>query len=170
MTHAEPLDWSTVYWDFLPRIYNFVLYKVGDPTLAEDLTSTTFVEVWRCRQRYSATKGALSTWIFTIAQRVVITHYRQRRSHELPLFDAAHLPNATVVADVVEKKEAIGELVGQLRQLPDRDHDLVALKYGAQLNNRQIAQLLGLSESCVGTRLHRIIGRLRSALGVDHNE
>ena len=43
MTQAPPVDWDQVYWDFLPRIYNFVLYKVGDRTVAEDLTSATFV-------------------------------------------------------------------------------------------------------------------------------
>jgi RNA polymerase sigma-70 factor (ECF subfamily) len=162
----DSLDWGQVYWDFLPRIYNFVLYKVGDPTVAEDLTSTTFVEVWRCRQRYVATKGALSTWIFTIAHRVVVHHYRQRRTRELPLFDAAHLPNDIIVAELVEKREAISELVRHLNDLSEGDHDLVALKYGARITNREIAQLLGLSESSVGTRLHRIIGRLRGVLGV----
>lgn len=168
MTQAPPVDWDQVYWDFLPRIYNFVLYKVGDRTVAEDLTSATFVEVWRCRQRYAAGKGSLSTWIFTIARRVLIGHYRQQRGHELPLADAESLPHHSIVADDVERREAIAELVSHLGQLSARDHDLIALKYGAQMTNREIAQLLGLSESNVGTTLHRIVGRLRRALEGDN--
>jgi RNA polymerase sigma-70 factor (ECF subfamily) len=45
--------------------------------------------------------------------------------------------------------------------LPARERELVALKYGAVINNRMIAQLTGLSESNVGTILHRVVETLR---------
>jgi len=45
--------------------------------------------------------------------------------------------------------------------LPERERELVALKYGAVINNRVIAQLTGLSESNVGTILHRVVQTLR---------
>ncbi len=46
--------------------------------------------------------------------------------------------------------------------LPDRHRELIALKYGAALNNRMIARITGLSESNVGTLLQRIVERFRS--------
>ena len=169
MTHEDTVDWDEVYGQFLPRIYNFFFYKVGDRPAAEDLTSTTFIEVWRCRHRYSAAKGALSTWIFTIAHRVVAQHYR-RRKRDLPLDAAGGLAAEGSVAAQVERRADIARLVERLRLLGERDHDLIALKYGAQLTNRDIAQLVGLSESNVGTILHRLVGRLRRDLGVDTHE
>lgn len=167
MAHETPLDWEQIYWEFLPRIYNFMLYKGGDRALAEDLTSQTFLEVWRCRERYDTAKGSLSTWIFTIARRTIIGHYRAQQRRDLPLTAAEQRAGEHAVIDVVEQRESIAELVVHLRTLAEHDHDLVALKYGAQMTNREIAQLTGLSESNVGTRLHRIIERLRSALGVE---
>ena len=49
-----------------------------------------------------------------------------------------------------------------LAALPDRERELVALKYGAGLTNRAIARLTGLTESNVGTILHRAIVALRA--------
>ena len=169
---AEPaIDWAAAYDLFLPRVYNFFLYRVGDREVAEDLTSTTWVEVWRCRQRYAPRKGALSTWIFTIAQRVAAQHYRRRRPLDLPLSAASNLAAEANVQAMVERRADIGRLADQLRRLGEREHALVALKYGAELTNRDIAQVLGLSESNVGTTLHRIVGRLRRELGGnDHDE
>ncbi|HYF64437.1 MAG TPA: sigma-70 family RNA polymerase sigma factor [Herpetosiphonaceae bacterium] len=168
VTSAEAIDWDEAYAQFLPRIYNFCLYKVGDRAAAEDLTSTTFIEVWRCRHRYVAAKGALSTWMFSIAHRVVAQHYRRRRARELPLAEAGGLAAEGDVAAQAERRADIARLVERLGGLSERDHDLIALKYGAQLTNRDIAQLVGLSESNVGTILHRLVGRLRRELGENH--
>lgn len=162
----DTVDWTAAYTAFLPRVYNLCLYAVGDRTHAEDLTSTIFLEIWRCRGRYVATKGALSTWIFTIAQRVVGRHLRQHRHGSAPLEAASQVATATSVEILVERRAAIAELLPHLRQLTEDEHGLIALKYGAGLTNREIAALLGLTESTVGTRLHRLVVRLRRALGV----
>jgi RNA polymerase sigma-70 factor (ECF subfamily) len=52
--------------------------------------------------------------------------------------------------------------------LPEKEQELVALRYGAGLNNREIAKLLHLSESNVGTRLFRIVQSLRKKMEVDN--
>jgi len=59
------------------------------------------------------------------------------------------------VADCVEQPAVL------LRTLSDRDRELIALKYGAEATNRAIAELTGLSESNVGTILHRVVQTLR---------
>jgi RNA polymerase sigma-70 factor (ECF subfamily) len=68
---------------------------------------------------------------------------------------------ADSVAGEVGERLAFAHLVRCINQLPERERDIVTLKYGADLNNRQIACLLQLSESNVGTILHRTIKKLR---------
>jgi RNA polymerase sigma-70 factor (ECF subfamily) len=64
-----------------------------------------------------------------------------------------------------EERAAAGsdasKLAKLLRGLSGRERELVGLKYGAGLTNRAISELTGLSESNVGTILHRVVGRLR---------
>ncbi|ABX04659.1 MAG TPA: sigma-70 family RNA polymerase sigma factor [Herpetosiphon sp.] len=161
----DTVDWQAVYAAFQPRVYNLCLYAVGDRTHAEDLTSTIFLEIWRCRTRYVTTKGAISTWIFTIAHRVVGHHLRQKRP-ATPLTEATTLPDTTNVETLVERRAVIAALLPHLRQLSVEEHKLIALKYGAGLTNRDIATVLDLTESTVGTHLHRLVVRLRRVLGV----
>ena len=69
---------------------------------------------------------------------------------------------ATTPEDEAARRSDAAYLSRLLVALPERDRELVALKYGAGLTNRQIAQATSLSESNVGTLLHRITGVLRS--------
>jgi RNA polymerase sigma-70 factor (ECF subfamily) len=55
-----------------------------------------------------------------------------------------------------------------LKELAIRERELIALKYGGGLTNREIARATGLSESNVGTILHRVVGRLRARWEDEH--
>ena len=72
-------DFEALYHEHLPRIYNYFRYRLGDGPLAEDLTAATFEKAWRNRARYRRDLAAFSTWLFTIARRVAVDHYRRRR-------------------------------------------------------------------------------------------
>jgi RNA polymerase sigma-70 factor, ECF subfamily len=61
-----------------------------------------------------------------------------------------------------ERRSDLVRLAALTASLPDRERDLIALRYGAGLSNRAIAPLVGLSESNVGTILHRTVQALRS--------
>ena len=64
----------------------------------------------------------------------------------------------------VEARESLERLVRLIERLPDRDQELIALKYGAELDHRAIGRQLGLSETHVGSLAHRIVTKLRSAI------
>ena len=157
---AEP-DWDAVYADQLPRVYNFFRYRFGDHADAEDLTGRTFEKAWRSRHRYRRDVAAFSTWLMSIARNVAVDHLRSRRLH-LPLDEAADVRTGTTPEDEASRRSDAAHLARLLNALPERDRELVALKYGAGLTNRQIAQATSLSESNVGTLLHRITIALRS--------
>ena len=103
----------------------------------------------------------------TIARNVAIDHYRRRRDHA-PLEAAEHV--AGVGDDPqqrAEHREALERLSRLLGQLPDRDRELVSLKYGADLTNRAIAKHMKLTETNVGTLLHRAVQKLRAGWDVE---
>jgi RNA polymerase sigma-70 factor (ECF subfamily) len=162
----DGVDWAAVYADQLPRVYNYFRFRTGDNTLAEDLTAQTFEQAWRGRDRYRADLGAFSTWLFTIARNVAASHFRRRRAPpELPLEHAAAHSDGHSPEDLVQRRSELARLQALLAQLQPRERELIELKYGAALTNRAIARLTGLSESNVGTLLHRTVQRLRAAWG-----
>lgn len=159
-------DWEVVYADQLPRVYNFFRFKLGDDLLAEELTAKTFEKAWRGRKRYRRDRGAVSTWLFAVARNVAIDFYRERRREQDLSLECLNAQDSSHTSDVVvQRRIDLARLSTLLDQLPPRERELIELKYGAELTNRAAAQLTGLSESNVGTLLHRAVRRLRQAWG-----
>jgi len=158
---AADVDWDVVYSEQLPGVYNFFRYRVGDGPVAEDLTSITFEKAWRARHRYRRDLAGFATWLLSIARNVAVDHYRAARRHA-PLEEAADVAGSATPEDLAEQRSDLERLGRLLEALPDRERELVALKYGAGLTNRAIARMTGLSESNVGTLLHRTVQTLRA--------
>jgi RNA polymerase sigma-70 factor (ECF subfamily) len=156
---AEP-SWDAVYAEQLPRVFNFFRYRLGNDAHAEDLTSRTFEKAWSARARYRRDLAGFSTWLLSIARNVATDHLRAQRPH-LPLEAAEEVAAKDTPHDEVARDSDLARLGTLLEKLPQREQELVALKYGAEATNRAIAELTGLSESNVGTILHRVVQTLR---------
>jgi RNA polymerase sigma-70 factor (ECF subfamily) len=154
------VDWEALYREQLPKVYNFFRYRVGDGPVAEDLTAATFEKAWRGRRQYRSDLGAFSTWLFTIARNVATDHFRRQRP-VLPLEKAPPQADPASTEATVAARSDIARLSDLLAEVRPRDRELIALKYGAGMTNRAIAEQTGLGESNVGTILHRAVKRLR---------
>jgi RNA polymerase sigma-70 factor (ECF subfamily) len=157
----EVADWEGAYRDLLPKVFRFFCYRVGDEHIAEDLTATTFEQAWRGRWRYRRDLGAFPSWLFGIARNVAAGHFRSHRE-ELGLESAASLGSDDPPEDSLQWKSDFERLSVLLKGLAQREREIVSLKYGGALTNRMIARVMGLTETNVGTLLHRVVGRLRA--------
>lgn len=155
------LDWDALYADLAPRVYNYFRYRLASSADVEELTSRTFERAWRSRARYQHNRAGFSAWLFGIAQNVRRDYLQSRRSH-LPLSDVPELAAEIPAGAGIERDSDLAHLRRLTARLPERERELLALKYGAELNNRMIARLTGLSESNVGTILHRTVQTLRA--------
>jgi RNA polymerase sigma-70 factor (ECF subfamily) len=158
---ADEADWDALYAEQLPRVYNFFRYRVGDGPEAEDLTSVTFEKAWRARHRYRRDLAAFSTWLLAIARNVAIDHYRRTRA-QVPLEEAEGIAAGATPEELAVERSDGERLARLLARLPEQKRELLALKYGAGMTNRAIARLTGLTDSNVGTLLHRTIQELRA--------
>lgn len=158
---APSVDWGAVYAEQLPRVYNYFRYRFGDDSIAEDLTSRTFEKAWKARARYRRDVAKFATWLLAIAGNVAIDYLRANRRAHVPLEEAPEVRADGTPEEDTSRVSDIARLVALMAELPRREQDLLALKYGAEANNRTIARLTGLSESNVGTILHRAVAALR---------
>lgn len=160
---AEETDWETVYKEYLPRVYNFFRYRVNNESIVEDLTAATFEKAWRGRSRFRRDLSAFSTWLFTIARNVAADHFRGTEQN-ISLEAIHEQADPVSLEETVQRKQDFAWLSALLGQLPARERELVAFKYGAGLSNREIARLTRLSESNVGTILNRTMEKLRNGI------
>ncbi len=166
---AEPAAFATLYDYYFPRIYNYVRYRVIDAPTADDLTAQIFERALADLPSYRQDRAPFGAWLFGIARHVIGDHFRARRRW-LP-FEALRQraspdPPPEQVTAVNESHE---RLLNAVAALKDRDRDLIALKFGGDLTNREIARLTGLSESHVGVIVHRALRRLRVVLEEDQD-
>ncbi len=99
---------------------------------------------------------------------MVVRHRPARRRRSLSpastqrsATQAAERADDQVVEEAVERRSEVEKLLALLEGLSDRDREIVALKYGADLSNGEIARMLKLSETNVSTLIYRIVGKLR---------
>jgi RNA polymerase sigma-70 factor, ECF subfamily len=161
---SQPVDWDSVYESELSRVYNYFLYKVCNRELAQDLTAATFERAWAARLKYNPMIASPSTWLLGIARNVLKEQFRRNEAIENKIEliqDNERLPSTVDVEKSFQEQQEKELLQSFLLELSEREHDLVALKYGAGLSNREIARTMGLSESNVGSILHRTVTNLR---------
>ena len=161
LSPAREADWDALYAEQLPRVYNYFRFRVGDGAVAEDLTSVTFEKAWRGRHRYRRDLAGFSTWLLAIARNVAIDHYRARRVHA-PLEAAGHVSGGADPGELSERWSEFERLGRLLEKLSEREREIIALKFGAGWTTRAIGRAIHLSESNVGTLLHRSVQALRA--------
>ncbi len=154
---------AELYEQYMPRVFRYISYRVNDVHLAEDLTSNVFEKALTGSSSYHSKKASFSTWLLSIARHVVIDHYRvSSRRQTVPLEKVTEMSSeiASPEEEVVRKEEQ-QRLQTCLAGLPPQEQEVISLKFGAELTNRQIAGMLSLSESNVGTTLYRSVRKLR---------
>ena len=143
------------------RVYSYVAYRVGDGPDAEDVTSDAFERALRYRKSYDHSRGEPVSWLLGIARRCVDDFF----SHRVEVVDEPQEPAAP--GDLAEDTARRLRLGAAMSGLGERERELIALKYGADLTARQIGDVLGLQTNAVEVALHRALGRLRDVLDDD---
>lgn len=155
---------AAFYDEYLPKVLRYFSYKMTDIHQAEDLTATVFEKALTKFQSYTAEKAALSTWVFRIARNTLIDHYRvnqRRKTVSLEVAQTDPEDGHTPEQDAIENEES--RLLRQcVSRLTPKEQEIISLKFAGDMTNRQIAGLLGLSDSNVGVILYRAIRKLRT--------
>jgi RNA polymerase sigma factor (sigma-70 family) len=139
------------------RVHSYVAYRIGSGPDAEDVTNDTLERAVRARKTYDPAKGTPVAWLLGIARRCVAEATQPR---PLPLAE----PPEAVGPGHEEASVRRLTLSAALAALDERDQELIALRYGADLTARRIGEVLGLKTNAVEVALHRALGRLRELL------
>jgi RNA polymerase sigma-70 factor (ECF subfamily) len=161
---------SEKYQHYFPRVFAYVYARVGYLHLTEDLVSEVFERAYK-KSDSLRSDAAFSTWLFTIARNVIISHGRKYARETIvdPEVMREIAPASASVESEVLQHEAIRDLANLLRTFPQREQDIIALKFDAELPNQQIAEIMGLSEPNVRVIIFRTLRKLRELLGSEQH-
>jgi RNA polymerase sigma-70 factor (ECF subfamily) len=142
----------------IPLLHAYVAYRLGDGPDADDVTGDTVERAVRYRDRYDPSKGEPLAWLIGIARNCIadLVAAREDVVDEPPPEDATD--------DLEEGTMRRLTLRLAVARLDERERELIALRYGADLTARQIGAVLGMRKNAVEVALHRALARLRAEL------
>ena len=154
-----------LYRRYARRLKGFFFMQLGgDEELAADATHDVFLRAYEARSRYREGSN-VGTWLFTIAYNICKNHYRSNayEAELLASLDAEPVSDQQIEVemDAAQLDEALDRV---LSELPAPLHQLFSLHYQEELTAPQVAEIVGIPEGTVKSRLHKTMNIIRKKL------
>jgi RNA polymerase sigma-70 factor, ECF subfamily len=162
---GDTAAFGKLYGRYVDMVYRYVLFRVGDRELAEDVTSETFLRALRRIASVTYQGRDVGAWLVTIARNLVLDHVKSSRFRlEVP---KAEVDDSAVQAgpeQQVMAKLTNAELLKCIEQLGDDQRECIALRFLQGLSVAETAELMHRNEGAVKALQHRAVRRLAQLL------
>jgi RNA polymerase sigma-70 factor (ECF subfamily) len=156
-----------LYQRYAARLYGYIGRLIRDQVLAEDLFQDVFFAVLK-DQGFNPRRGSFAAWIFTVARNRCLTEIRDARRYAEKLShlhqQAPAAGKAAAPEDLISNRRDLTILGAALERLSEEHRDVLVLKQLGRLSYREIAQIQGVPEGTVKSRLHFAIRELRQLM------
>ncbi|MEK7465746.1 MAG: sigma-70 family RNA polymerase sigma factor [Patescibacteria group bacterium] len=152
-----------LYDTHMPRIFRFIVLKVGAKHDAEDLTQQVFINAWQHLPNFEFKGFPFSSWLYRIASNAVIDYYRTAR----PTYDIEKVPEELVARTAAMENEldhsfGMETIKIALAKLDPEHQNVLILRFVEDRSTKEIAELIEKSEGAVRVIQHRALKTLKS--------
>jgi RNA polymerase sigma-70 factor, ECF subfamily len=154
---------ETLYRRYARPVFGFALRRLGDRGRAEDAVQETFASVWRSAGSYKPERGPGAPWLYAVARNAIVDRARARSDTPAEIPDAAD--DGLGPAERAEQSWVAWRVHRALEELPEREHEVIALAYWSGLSQSEVAEYLGIPIGTVKTRTRSALARLAEVLG-----
>jgi len=161
---GEAEAFGLLYDHYLPKIYRFILVKVGRREEAEDLTHQVFLNCWKHIPKYQSMGYPLSTLLYRMARNEVIDYVRTRKN-PISMEDAQiEIPVDQEVERNIDVSIDMHKVQSAIHILSSEQQDVILMRFVDELDNKEIAEILEKSEGTIRIIQHRAIKKLKALL------
>jgi RNA polymerase sigma-70 factor (ECF subfamily) len=159
--------WRQIYYCYYPKIYAYLLRRLGNTDLAEDMAANVFLHAVEGINSFRWRGFSLSSWFFRIAHNQVVDHFRRKARARIktePLTEEllAKISNGQDATEAIFVKD---KLKLALESITDDQRQVVLLKFFEGLSNAEVARIIKKSEGAVKGLQHRALASLKCILG-----
>lgn len=154
---------AALYERYVDRIYTYTLHLTRNPEIAEDVTAATFARALEELPRFQWRGVPYSAWLYRVATNLVARLHRRPPAVALPhhrVVDPGADPH-----EEVERRDRAAAVRAAIAALPADQRQVILLRFGGDLRNREIAAIMGRSEGAIKLLTFRALTRLRRRLG-----
>jgi len=176
MASGDDRALGTLYDRWHAVVHGVVARVLRQPDDIEDVVEETFWQAWRQASRFDPARGAVQTWLLTIARSRALDRARAlRRRRESPIegddgevvVEQAAASDPGLDAEATERRQIV---TAALSQLPAEQRQALELGYYGGLSQSEIAERTGQPLGTVKTRMRLAMQKLRSQLQILHSE
>jgi len=154
----DPEAFGQLFDRYFDHIYRFFWYRCKDRTLTEDLTSETFYKALRQLHRFEGSDDDFLPWLYTIARNTLVDRTRKRTEEPVEILENDH--HADNPYYHVELRLDLGLL---LSELSEQQRQVVQLRFIEDMPVKEIANVIGKSESATKSILYRALKQLKES-------
>jgi RNA polymerase sigma-70 factor (ECF subfamily) len=157
---------GVLYERYVARIYNYIYYRTGLTTEAEDLTAKVFFRAYNHIGSYRNTGVPFSAWLYRIAHNLVANWHRDNsRKKEVALDEEPQIMHRGALPEtVLMKDQQVDSLFRIIKGLTSDRQQLLILKFVEDLSNSEIGMIMGRSEGAIKSLYHRTLYNLKDEL------
>jgi len=164
VAHGDRDAMTVLYGRHCKQVYRFLVRRIGDASLAEDLVSEVFLEMWRHADGYRG-KSLLSTWLLAIARNKALSAARRRRDEHLDERQMASIADTEESPEgCAQSKDRSATIQKCLGLLSTAHREVIDLVYYHGKTLEQVAAIVGAPLNTVKTRAFHARRQLRSLL------
>jgi RNA polymerase sigma-70 factor (ECF subfamily) len=146
------------------RVYRFILRIVGDASVAEDLVSQVFLDVWRTAGQFEG-RSQVSTWMLAIARFKALTALRNRRHEDIDQDEVLQIADGGDTPETaMDRSQTSSTLRQAIALLSPAHREIIDLVYYHEKSVEEVAQIIGIPQATVKTRMFYARKKLGEAL------
>ena len=154
---------AELFAHFAPRVKGFLMKGGADASLAEECAQEVMATLWRKAHMFDPARASAATWIFTIARNKKIDALRKQRRPEPEDLPWGPEPEPEQ-ADAIGLRQETEQLAVALKDLPEKQRNLIEQAYFGDLSHSEIAEITGLPLGTIKSRIRLALERLRHAM------
>jgi RNA polymerase sigma-70 factor (ECF subfamily) len=165
LKNGDESSFTELYQRYWRKLFGLAVYKLKNPSDAEEILQDIFLDIWRRRQNLNIQSNFSSYLSAALSYRVINYFARRHPGHQPPVSDSSAPADHSTPEQLraMELNEHIQQLVGQL---PEKCQLVFRLSREEQLSNREIAEHIQISEKTVESHISRALRLLRAGIGL----
>lgn len=157
----DPQALTWIHQRYYPEVYRYVLYRVSDDHVAEDITSEVFLRLLEALKSKKGPLTSLRGWLLGTTAHLVDDHFRKRYAHPGEMLTEDIYTDEGDPANLVEENEGIRALKKALMQLTNEQQHVLALRFGNGYSLEQVALIMKKNVNAVKALQFRAVTTLR---------
>lgn len=156
-----------LYELYADKIFKYLFYRIGGDAETADMTEMVFLKAWENLPHFGARGRGKNfrAWLYRIAHNALVDHHRARKE-EFALDDVPELPSSEpYVQQLIEDSQQLDTVMALLNELDALSRQVIVLRFYAGLNNKETAEVLGISSGNVRVIQYRALKKIRELMG-----